>query len=72
MKPLVFWCRWQEAKLQIAGRDKENGEKVVWGNLAFAERDVAFKYWYGQQKLRLEEAAGERVVILDEMGVEVG
>jgi hypothetical protein len=41
MKPLVYWCRWHEARLQLHGR----GETTVWGNLLFNDgRSEPFQF----------------------------
>ncbi len=71
MKPLVYYCRWQEATLRLRGRD----DTAVWGHLVYAndetKDDQAFRFELKTQRLTLEEAAGEKVIQLDEMGIEI-
>lgn len=71
MKPLVYYCRWQGAKLRLRGRD----ETAVWGQLVFdaAEGDEITQEFHFNLKtwqLRLKSLEGETMVQLDEMGVE--
>ena len=40
MKPLVYWCRWHDARLRIRGRE----EGAVFGELAFADGMQRFHY----------------------------
>ena len=66
MKPLVFWCRWNEATLRLHGRD----EGAVWGELAFADRTERFHFELEGWVLSIGEGEGRRVLQLDEMGIE--
>ncbi len=69
MKPLVYYCRWQGASLRLRGR----GETAVWGQLVFThngeESAQNFRFNLQTQELTLEEEAGERTILLDEMGI---
>ena len=69
MKPLVYYCRWQSAKLRLRGRD----ETAVWGHLVFAEdegeRTQFFRFNLKTSEITLTEDEGERTLVLDEMGV---
>ncbi|RMG99179.1 MAG: hypothetical protein D6706_05865 [Chloroflexi bacterium] len=69
MKPLVLYCRWQEARLRLRGRD----ETAVWGELVFGagEKMVKrpFRYILATQELMLETENGRVILELDEMGV---
>ncbi len=72
MKPLVNYCRWQRAKLRLRGRDDD----VVWGQLVFGagtpdEQATRFSYELATRCLTLQEAAGPRTELLDDMGVVV-
>jgi hypothetical protein len=72
MKPLVYYCRWQEASLRLRGR----GETAVWGQLVFteeggAERAQEFRYELQSRLLTLINQDGEETIQLDEMGVVV-
>jgi hypothetical protein len=71
MKPLVYYCRWQRAKLRLRGRD----ETAVWGQLVFyensQERTQLFRYHLAEQMLTLTTDDGEQTMTLDEMGVAV-
>ena len=72
MKPLVFYCRWQGAKLRLRGRD----DTVVWGHLVFTAEDgtETVQVFHFNQKtwhLTLETLDGNITLQLDEMGVEV-
>ncbi len=65
-KPLVNWCRWNNASLRLAGHDQQ----VVWGELAFAdEHTEAFRFDMFAWQLTRQTAAGEVVETLDEMGI---
>lgn len=70
MKPLVYYCRWHDATLRLRGRD----ETAVWGHLIYTvnegETAQAFHFDLKTWQLKLEEAAGTKVIQLDEMGVE--
>lgn len=72
MGPLVYYCRWQGAKLRLRGRD----ETAVWGQLVFSEnsqeRTQSFRYQLGDHRLTLETDDGQQTVVLDNMGVVVG
>lgn len=67
MKPLVYWCRWNDATLRLHGRAA--GE--VWGELVFATGTRPFRFDLRTWQLQL--GAGEKVerIQLDEMGVAV-
>lgn len=70
MKPLVYYCRWQRAKLRLRGRNDD----AVWGQLVFGagtadEKETRFHYELATQRLTLEEASGSRTEALDDMGV---
>lgn len=70
MQPLVYYCRWQSAKLRLRGRDAAS----VWGELVFDagtpdERTQTFRYELAEQVLTLETAGGPQRLLLDEMGV---
>jgi hypothetical protein len=67
MKPLVYWCRWHEARLLLHGRSPQ----AVWGELAFADHSQSFRFDLQTQQLTLGAEPDERTVQLDEMGVEV-
>ncbi len=73
MKPLVFYCRWQSAKLRLRGRD----ETAVWGQLVFSDGDDGeeatqeFRYNLQEWQITLETVGGETTLQLDEMGVEM-
>ena len=73
MQPLVYYCRWQGAKLRLRGRD----ETSVWGELVFApgrpdEWTQSFRYDLQRREIALQTAEGETRHVLDEMGVIVG
>jgi hypothetical protein len=70
MGPLVYYCRWQGAKLRLRGRD----ESAVWGLLITRQGDaevtepfrfdlLSWELWLG--------ADGGRRLRLDELGVAV-
>lgn len=71
MGPLVYYCRWQRAKLRLHGRD----ETAVWGHLVFTqnsqERTQPFRYHLTAQLLTLDTDTGPQTVTLDKMGVVV-
>jgi hypothetical protein len=72
MKPLVYYCRWQGAKLRLRGRD----ETAVWGELVFVgeggkEETQQFRFDLQKSELTLRQSEGERSILLDEMGVSV-
>lgn len=71
MGPLVYYCRWQRAKLRLRGRD----ETAVWGHLVFhennQERTQFFRYQLAEQLLTITKATGEETIQLDKMGVAV-
>ena len=71
MKPLVYFCRWQGAKLRLRGRD----EAAVWGQLVFTGEDgeeITQDFHFNLQtwQLTLESLEGNITLQLDEMGVE--
>lgn len=69
MGPLVYYCRWQSAKLRLRGRD----ERFVWGQLVFTngenERAEPFRFDTYTSELTLGEEPDQRRFQLDEMGV---
>ena len=70
MKPLVYYARWQGAKLRLRGRD----ETAVWGHLVFVndegeEQEKAFRFELAAQEITLTTESGQQVFKLDEMGV---
>jgi hypothetical protein len=67
MKPLVYWCRWNQARLRLQGRD----EAAVWGELVFEEESRPFRFDLKNWQLAIGEGEEQRVVRLDEMGVEL-
>jgi hypothetical protein len=72
MKPLVYYCRWQGARLRLRGRS----ETAVWGQLVFPAEDEAeitqdFHFNLKTWQLTLDEAGEKRLIQLDEMGVVV-
>ena len=67
MKPLVYWCRWHEARLLLHGRSPT----AVWGHLAFPDHNEPFHFGLQTWQLTLGLETEQRVVQLDEMGVEV-
>ena len=69
MKPLVYYCRWQEASLRLRGRD----ETAVWGHLVYKagtpqEWEQAFRFELKTWRLTLQTPDGKEAVQLDEMG----
>ena len=69
MKPLVYYCRWQNASLRLRGRD----ETAVWGHLVYKantkqESMQEFRFDLKSWQLTLPEADGEKIIQLDEMG----
>lgn len=67
MKPLVYWCRWHDARLRI--RDRSDGR--LSGELAFADRLERFEFDLNSAVLTVGSGADARRVRLDEMGVEL-
>jgi hypothetical protein len=67
MKPLVLYCRWQDAKLRLFGRS----ETAVWGELAFKDHAEPFQFQLQEWLLTIGEGEEARTLKLDEMGVEV-
>jgi hypothetical protein len=69
MKPLVYYCRWQGAKLRLQGRD----ETAVWGQLVFAPESGRapqnFHFSLRDRRLTLQRDGDEQTLQLDEMGV---
>ncbi len=70
MKPLVNYCRWHDASLRLRGRD----DTAVWGQLVYTDKEghettQNFRYLRQTRQLTLEDAVGEKVIFLDEMGV---
>jgi hypothetical protein len=67
VKPLVYWCRWHQAKLRLHGRD----ETAVWGELVFASESKPFHFNLRSRELTVGAGDAARRIQLDEMGVEV-
>ena len=72
MKPLVYYCRWQGAKLRLRGRD----ETAVWGELVFIgeggeEETQSFHFDLQKSELTLQQSEGKQSIVLDERGVPV-
>lgn len=69
MRPLVYYCRWHHAKLQLQGRDGT----WVWGFLVYdsdnGQRSEPFRFDSQTQRLFLGEE--QPPFQLDEMGVVV-
>lgn len=70
MKPLVYYCRWQEASLRLRGRD----DTAVWGQLVYKANTPQewlqeFRFVLKTQQLTLQTADGEKIIQLDEMGI---
>lgn len=66
MKPLVYYCRWHQARLRLRGRD----ENAVWGELAYADESrQRFHFQLKTRHLTLGVGAEATTVRLDEMGV---
>ncbi len=69
MGPLVYYCRWREAKLRLRGRE----EPFVWGELAFSDAGGAhveqFRFNTATGELFLQRAEGWARLQLDELGV---
>jgi hypothetical protein len=70
MGPLVYYCRWQGARLRLQGRD----ENAVWGHLVTrtggVEQAEVFRFDLLSWELWLGEGETRRLR-LDEMGVVV-
>ena len=72
MKPLVYYCRWHDASLRLRGRD----ETAVWGQLVYkkpggVEETQEFRFNLQTWQLTLDEEGQEKVLQLDEMGIEL-
>jgi len=67
MGPLVYYCRWREAKLRLGGREAP----FVWGELAFSNGDYTepFRFNTLTWELFLQRAEGQVRLQLDELGV---
>ncbi len=69
MKPLVYYSRWQGAKLRLAGRD----DRYVWGHLVTvedgSEQLQPFRFDNEEWVLYLGEGEAQQRLRLDEMGV---
>lgn len=69
MGPLVYYSRWQGAKLRLAGRD----ERFVWGFLVTVldegEQLQPFRFDNQNWELYLGEGEQQQRLRLDEMGV---
>ncbi len=66
LKPLVYWCRWHEAKLRLRGRDPH----AIWGELVYADHTETFHFDLQHSILTRGEAEQQQQLHLDEMGVE--
>jgi hypothetical protein len=66
LKALVYWCRWNGARLRLLGRSDD----AVWGELVFADHSQPFHFLLEERLLTTGEGQGRRAVFLDEMGVE--
>ncbi len=67
MKPLVLWCRWNDAKLRLHGRS----ESELWGEIVFPDKLERFRFDIATAKLRLGKESPWRYIMLDEMGVDI-
>jgi hypothetical protein len=72
MKPLVYYCRWQNLVLRLRGRD----ETAVWGYLVTIdesghESSQPFRFELKTNRLTLTTADGEQIITLDDMGTKV-
>lgn len=71
MGPLVYYCRWREAKLRLRGRD----ERSVWGQLVLSQdeggRLEPFRFDLQTWELTLGEGEATTNLQLDELGVVV-
>ena len=72
MKPLVYYNRWQGAALRLRGRD----ETAVWGQFVYTTADgqettATFHFLLKEWQLKVQNADGEDVLQLDEMGTVV-
>jgi hypothetical protein len=69
MGPLVYYCRWRNAKLRLRGRD----DQFIRGELIFIgddrERAQSFRYDHKTWELWVLEEEGEVRYQLDELGV---
>lgn len=66
MKPLVYWCRWHDARLRLGGRD----ETAVWGEIVLPDGLQQFHFDLRQWVLTLGTGDTARQIQLDEMGIE--
>jgi hypothetical protein len=67
MKPLVYWCRWNEATLRLHGRSATD----VWGELVFESGTRPFTFNLKSWDLVLGAGETAQTIRLDEMGVAV-
>ena len=69
MKPLVYFCRWQGARLRLQGRDAT----AVWGELVYdeadGERTRPFRFVLATSTITLRDGESRETLTLDEMGV---
>jgi hypothetical protein len=69
MGPLVYYCRWHNARLRLHGRDRQ----IVWGDLVFTRADQEqtqpFRFNQNTWELTLIEDGLEKTLQLDELGV---
>ncbi len=66
MKPLVYYCRWHQARLFLRGRD----ENAVWGELAYEDESrQPFYFHLKTWRLTLGDGPAAETMQLDEMGV---
>ena len=69
MKPLVYYARWQSAKLRLRGRS----ETAVWGQLVYTDVDgdeqpKLFHFDLKSWQITVGEGNDEQIIQLDEMG----
>ena len=72
MKPLIYYCRWQGAKLRLRGRD----DTAVWGHLVFTDEDgiettQEFRFNLQTSQITLEFLGSLSRIQLDEKGIPV-
>jgi hypothetical protein len=67
MKPLVLWCRWNNARLRLHGRN----ETEVWGEIVLPDSLEQFRYNIAAAELRLGKENPWRYIKLDDMGIDI-
>lgn len=70
MKPLVYYCRWQDVTLRLHGRDPE----TIWGQLVGINADGrenlrSFRYKLESAELIIYDDQGDHHLRLDEKGI---